>query len=72
MEGFGNTFTTHKYAHNRVHNLPLFMLIADWLVKMGDCGKLKEVHTNVCSAHLCVHFGPAEEKRQHKADDDAE
>ena len=39
-----------------MHDLPLFMRIADWLVKIGDCGKLKEVHTNMCSAHNNVHL----------------
>jgi hypothetical protein len=39
-----------------VQNFKLIMRIADWLVKIGDCGKLKEVHTNVCSAHNGVHL----------------
>ena len=36
MDGSGGYFTTHKSAHNSVHNLQFFMRLADGAVKMGN------------------------------------
>ncbi len=55
LEGSVNNFSTHKSAHDSVHNLQFFMRFADGAVKMGDRGYIKEgAHKNVQCTYLCA------------------
>ncbi len=55
MEGSENNFTTHKSAHDSVHNLQFFISLADGVVKMGYRGYIKEgAHKIVQCTCLCA------------------